>query len=583
MKVVRRDPAKGYLADNLWVPKSAVNVEGLKQALSFQFFDQRELRILAMWRETEHHVVVPREFWKLEDLEFPVVDCRPTSYPTADIRSKITLDFVRPHETTQKDAVAALLGCHGGLLQLRCGAGKTVIALEVAARLKVPTIIVIDNSQLLRQWQESIEKFLEIPDGVGLIQADSFVWKKPVVLATYQTLASRAETFPEEARRWFGVAIFEEAHHVAAPTWARAADLFLGRRYGLSATPDRPDGMHVLHQFHVGPVVFKDLRQPLKPSIFFKWTGLRLDTSDARIAQMVTDCTGEVHIGKVASYFATWRTRLELVINEVKKATSEGRKVLVVSKSVDELINLLALWNGLPNLYTDVPWGTPADVGATAAAVGLEEAELKRIKKKLETVNRHLATDKGAKELNILRQQRDALRLRIEQHEVFKKLEGIRNKKQREYLKVLLSMPSTAGLMIYKVSPDARMEMLRTKQVTFAVAKYGREGLDEASLDTLIVSTPISDRNTLQQLMGRVLREKEGKKNPVVVFLEDDVGPFIGMCKKLRRHLREWAAEDGGPFDYTNVGYPTRSRKVKQEWTSTSSTPLTTTMGPGRH
>jgi superfamily II DNA or RNA helicase len=159
--------------------------------------------------------------------------------------------------------------------------------------------------------------------------------------------------------------------------------------------------------------------------------------------------------------------------------------------------------------------------------------------------------------------------LMLQQHDVYKKCESLWNKKRDQYLKQLLAQPSTGSLMIYKVDADLRTRMLREKQVTFAIAKYGREGLDERSLDTIIVNEPLSSRNSLQQLMGRVLRKKEGKKEPVVVILEDDIGPFIGMCRKLRCHLSEWPHEEGGPFVYENRGHITTNRTT-QIWTSTN-------------
>ena len=71
---------------------------------------------------------------------------------------------------------------------------------------------------------------------------------------------------------------------------------------------------------------------------------------------------------------------------------------------------------------------------------------------------------------------------------------------------------------------------------------------------------PFSSKNVLQQLMGRPTRAHNDKKHPVVIFYEDNIGPIIGMCKKLRKHLREWAHEEGGPFDYEQIDHPFSGR-----------------------
>lgn len=580
MNIVRRHPEVGYLDCALWVPKAHVNIDGTKNALTFQTFDQQKVLFLTLWKETEHHLIVPREFFDVATLDFPVIDCRPRRYEQVGIHSRIQLDheqqegrLVPNGKTTQREAMGALQRARGGVLQLACGSGKTVVALDLIAREKVPALIILDTVQLMKQWKEQIELFLNIPDGVGLIQGNVFDWKKPLVLATYHTLAARAHELPEEVRRWFGWIIFEESHHLGATTFARTADLFYGKRLGLTATPYRDDGMHVVYDFHLGPVLYKNLKQELTPRICFLWTGLSLDNEDPVVTGAINDKNGELHIGKVASYFGQWRKRLDFVIEQVRKYATEGRKILVLSKSVDELVNLFAIWNGNSTLYTDIPFPTSEDVGEELEPRELNLPDLVKVQKTLGHTRNLLKKVPREKNYESLRTKQQALEQLLAQHVVYKKCEALWNKRRGPYLKTLLAQPSTAGLMIYKVDADHARRMLKSQQVTFAIMKYGKEGLDERSLDTILVSEPISKKGGLQQLMGRALRPKEGKKEPLVVFLEDDIGPFIGMCKKLRKYLREWSPDEGGPFNYELLGYPQQKRNT---WNRT-----TTVRAPG--
>ena len=576
MKLLVRDPQSGYLDSMLWVPKAAVNAEGTKRALTFQFFDQQKVTILTLYKETDHHLLVPREFWDPKDFTFPVVDCRPKHYARVDIRSRIKLDHrlekgvhTPTGDSVQQEAMSALLRARGGVLQLACGKGKTVVALDFIARRSVPALIILDTTQLMRQWKEEIELHLDVPGGVGLIQGDVFDWNKPIVLATYHTLAARAPEMPEEVRRWFGTIVWDEAHHVAAPMFSRSADLFYGMRLGLTATPERDDGMHVVYNFHLGPTIYKNLLQDLKPRIYFIWTGLGIDKDDPKVLAAVNDKNGELHIGKVAGFLGSWRPRVDFVIDQVRQAVANDRKVIVLSKSVDSLINMLAVWNGQQYLVSDIPFPAAQDVGETVPPNELQPRELGKLVKKLHITIAEIK--KKPMNLLTLQQTKAMIEQALEAHRVFKKCEALWNKQHGEYLKQLLTQPSTAGLMIYKVDPDKRTKMLREKQVTFAISKYGREGLNEKALDTIIVNEPLSSRNSLQQLMGRVLRKKEGKKEPVVVFLEDDIGPFIGMCRKLRKHLTEWSHDEGGPFAYENLGHA-NNRRTNPTWKTTTST-----------
>src|SRR5208282_1369644 len=119
---------------------------------------------LTLFKETDHHLLVPREFWDPKNFTFPVLDCRPKRYAKVDIRSRIQLDtrveggrHIPTGDSVQQEAMNALLLYRGGVLQLACGKGKTVVALDLIARRAVPAIIVLDTTQLMHQWTDAIE------------------------------------------------------------------------------------------------------------------------------------------------------------------------------------------------------------------------------------------------------------------------------------------------------------------------------------------------------------------------------------------------------------------------------------------
>ena len=61
----------------------------------------------------------------------------------------------------------------GGLLELPCGYGKTIIALNIIATLKLKTIVIVHKSFLMNQWIERINQFL--PESkIGIIQQKKF-------------------------------------------------------------------------------------------------------------------------------------------------------------------------------------------------------------------------------------------------------------------------------------------------------------------------------------------------------------------------------------------------------------------------
>jgi hypothetical protein len=353
--------------------------------------------------------------------------------------------------------------------------------------------------------------------------------------------------------------LVHNCHHISASTFAPAAEVFPGVRLALTATAVRDDGLNVIYDNHVGPTIYKDITHTIKPRIVFKWTGLSVDaTSD------VYDRNGEVHMSKVSSFFGRWPRRLNLILNDVDTAVQAGRKVLVLCNAIDEAVNLCALWtmrnwsSPIPgSLYTDIPIPTPAEVGKHLPPVELSTEQRAFLVTTLEKITKRLERiDPDSEEGMQARARVADLNLQFQQDDVHQLVSSMFRSRQKAYRKWLTENLTTAGLMIHAVDAKSRMEYIKTKKVVFAITKYGKEGLDDESLDTVLMSMPFSSRNMLQQVMGRPTRQKAGKKSPLILIYEDDIGTLIGMCKKLRRHLNQWPLEENGPFEYELHDHP---------------------------
>lgn len=563
--LLRRRPDLGYLDGWLWLPKShpAVAVDAVKRALVFTSVDSEHgMRVVPLYQETEHHIIVPREFWAVSDLAFPVVDARPRDFPRVDIGSRITLDWdldrraQHPTRTTQRDAIAALEAARGGILQLKCGGGKTVIAIEFIVRQRTPALILVDTTVLLEQWRKELLLHTTLrEEDIGLIQGDVWDWEKPVVLATYHTVAQNASRIRERVKRHFGTVVWDEAHHLGADTFMRTAPLFYGYRLLLTATPNRTDGLQVIYIAHAGGVIFKDLRPDLPVVVHFVETGEDLDVADAQVLAETTDCNGEQHLGKLAGHLGRQIEHLDHVLREVRAAREADRKVLVLSPSIDELVNLAARWmgRGAGELYSDVAPPTLEELGyapdtlvrelpkATLAKV-LSEIEV--AEKRLENPHTPPAQRRALEEILLPR-----ARIRVHAHEVARKIRLGLDRAQKRYLQELLGRLEGAGLIIGEIKDaDVRDAMLRENPITFMINRLGQEGLNSKELDTVVMTIPTANRNTIQQVMGRPSRALPGKKQPILVVLEPLITTLNTTCIKMRRLLREWPADEGGPI-----------------------------------
>tara|TARA_B100000965_G_scaffold288300_1_gene246148 strand:- start:187 stop:492 length:306 start_codon:yes stop_codon:yes gene_type:complete len=72
--------------------------------------------------------------------------------------------------------------------------------------------------------------------------------------------------------------------------------------------------------------------------------------------------------------------------------------------------------------------------------------------------------------------------------------------------------------------------------ILFTTYQMGEEGLDLPFLDTLVMTTP---RKKLDQIIGRILRKKEGKQTPLIVDVVDTLSIFYGMSRARMRYYRD--------------------------------------------
>jgi superfamily II DNA or RNA helicase len=96
-----------------------------------------------------------------------------------------------------------------------------------------------------------------------------------------------------------------------------------------------------------------------------------------------------------------------------------------------------------------------------------------------------------------------------------------------------------ASALVGKMSQGDRRETLRLAdeghyQVVTATS-LADEGLDLPGLGAVILTSPSKAMGRIQQRVGRVMRPKMGKKQPVVVDLVDDGKAFEGLAKKRAR------------------------------------------------
>jgi superfamily II DNA or RNA helicase len=229
---------------------------------------------------------------------------------------------LRPH---QKEALEEYQG--NGVLCLPCGYGKTATALAIACAMKRKTLVVVHKEFLANQWRERIAQFCP-KSTVGLIQGDTWdVEGHHFVLAMIQTLCVR-EHSPEQFKM-FGLVIVDEAHHIGAPAFSRTMFKVSPEfTLGLTATPERKDGLTCLLYWFLGSVFYETQGDSSANSVVLK----KIDFEHESFRSgPVLNKFGKVSMAHMVNHLVEIPERNQLILTHLRDAIDRGRRILLLS------------------------------------------------------------------------------------------------------------------------------------------------------------------------------------------------------------------------------------------------------------
>jgi superfamily II DNA or RNA helicase len=167
-----------------------------------------------------------------------------------------------------KDECLSRMNKYGCLLiSLYPGAGKTCLAIFLATKIKLKTLIVCHRVVLMEQWKESIERFSDAT--VEMIKPRKKNKDADIYIINAQNVKKMGRDFFDK----IGYVIVDEIHAIMAESLSESM-FYVNPRYllGLSATPTRPDGMDGLLDLYFGK------ENCIKRELFHKHIVYKVDT-----------------------------------------------------------------------------------------------------------------------------------------------------------------------------------------------------------------------------------------------------------------------------------------------------------------
>lgn len=331
------------------VKKELLSLETIKQIKSDltikpfvlnDFGKQTEIKF-NIYLESPNKLYLPR-FYGLQKFGKPENNLLEGN--TIDINFKGTLrkEQIPIYEICKKQ----LLDIGGGIISLKCGGGKTVLALWILSQFKYKTIVVVHKDFLMTQWYDRISEF--IPEAkIGKIQQNTVdVEGKDIVLAMVQSLSMKE--YEKNTFESFGMAIFDECHHLGAEIFQRCMSKVQSKyMLGLSATPKRKDRCSKVFEWYIGPIAYmtKD-----KNTDYIEVNILKFNDNDIKYSRVETTFNGKACCPKMINNICEYEPRTNHVIEKIIEYYNEGRDVLYLS---DRRNNLEFIYNKLKKLNID--------------------------------------------------------------------------------------------------------------------------------------------------------------------------------------------------------------------------------------
>ena len=225
----------------------------------------------------------------------------------------------------------------GGLISLKCGGGKTVLSLKIIELLKKKTIVVVHKDFLMTQWRERIEYFL--PEAkIGKIQQNTIdIEGKDIVLAMVQSLSMKE--YDEGTFKSFGLAVFDECHHLGAEIFSKSMSKVASKyMLGLSATPNRKDGLRKVFEWYIGPMVYMSKE---KDDGYVEVNILPYNSDNKEYNKEELTVKGDPCMPRMINNICDFEDRNIFIFEKVKEFYKVGRKILILTDRRNHIQNLL--------------------------------------------------------------------------------------------------------------------------------------------------------------------------------------------------------------------------------------------------
>lgn len=293
-----------------------------------------------IYRESNNKFYIPRFFGNEtygDPDEMRLTEGTPINIAFAgdlrDYQKNIVATYMSSAKRSKDDKLGG-----GGLLEIPCGRGKTVIALNIISQLKTKTLVIVHKGFLLNQWVERIEQFL--PNArVGKIQGQTLeIENKDIVIGMLQSLSMKE--YPQDMFSSFGLTIVDECHHISSEVFSRSLQKIVTKYVlGLSATMQRKDGLTRVFKMFLGEIIYKEEREKTD---FVLVKAIEFVSKDEEFNETAYDYRGNPAYSTMITKLCSYSHRSEFILKVLKKEMDEkpNQQVMILAHNKNLLVYL---------------------------------------------------------------------------------------------------------------------------------------------------------------------------------------------------------------------------------------------------
>lgn len=315
--------AKGYT-----ILKSDISVSlqnEIKDDLNIKpYVSQGEAKSYPVYRESFKKLYVPR-YYGLNKLG-------PPKSNNIGNGETINLEFNGTLREKQELVVSTYMNYienpdkQGGLLELPCAFGKTILSLNIISRVSKKTLIIVHKEFLMNQWIERIQEFLPTAK-VGKIQGQIIdIDDKDIVIGMLQSLSMKE--YPASIFEPFGLTIIDEVHHISSEVFSKSLFKIVTKHMlGLSATMNRKDGTTRVFKMFLGDVIYKGEHDEKRIATV---RAIEYRSHDEEFEETALDFRGKPAFSTMISKICEYNRRSEFILKVLKNMLEENPKQQVM-------------------------------------------------------------------------------------------------------------------------------------------------------------------------------------------------------------------------------------------------------------